>query len=233
MKKIVGIIAAFALVAGTVFADPDLTPTITSFKGNAGLEYVANLDTEAVGFNNFSSAEFEVQFKSADWGGKSTSGDGLWGELTIRTGSEIKVKGPGNAWTVPGAEVTTAKLHFIDGDTYLHMDDYNENKGYCNDKEHNYYGDAKEALENLSPEDRAKLAYDGNYADAYSRLQSWASANGESLYIDPKSGYVFYDYEETSFDNTPLLVACISVIAVAAIGFTTFLIITSRKKKIL
>ncbi|MBP5602237.1 MAG: hypothetical protein J6X78_05870 [Treponema sp.] len=123
MKKIVGIIAALAL-AGSVFARPDVTPVITEFAGNASLEWIANLDADTYGFANGTWTEWKIQTKSGDWGGESNaSADGMWGELVLRTQGDKTYTNPGNIydWGAITLEVSTAKLHFIDGDTYFHM----------------------------------------------------------------------------------------------------------------
>jgi hypothetical protein len=124
MKKIVGIIAALAL-AGSVFARPDITPVITSFNGNAKVEWIANLDADKYGFANSTWTEWKIQTKSADWGGESNkSADGMWGELVLRTQGDKTFTNPGDiyAWGGVTFEVSTAKVHFIDGDTYLNVD---------------------------------------------------------------------------------------------------------------
>ena len=122
MKKIVGIIAALAL-AGSVFADPEVVPVIATFDGNAKLEWIANLDAETTGMKNSEEATFKVKFIAE--GTKETSGDGLWGELKIKAGStEVEAKNDGVAKTgvaVANPTVETAKIHFVDGDTYFRM----------------------------------------------------------------------------------------------------------------
>lgn len=124
MKKIVGIIAALAL-AGSVFARPDITPVITSFNGNAKLEWIADLDADTYGFKNDTWTEWKIQTKSGDWGGEANkSADGMWGELVLRTQGDKTFTNPGNIydWGAVTFEVSTAKIHFIDGDTYLNVD---------------------------------------------------------------------------------------------------------------
>ena len=130
MKKIVGIIAALALV-GSVFARPDITPTITEFGGSAKLEWIANLDPDPItmGFKNTVDTRWVIQFCADDYGGEGNSGDGLWGEISLKTEGGKKMMGPNyggayenNAWTIQTLKVGTAKLHFIDGDTYFNMD---------------------------------------------------------------------------------------------------------------
>jgi len=120
MKKIVGIIAALAL-AGSVFARPDITPVITEFKGDATLEWIADIDAETTGMKNSTSSSFKIQMRTDDWGGDSTSGDGLWGEVTVRTGGGYTAeKGGHYGWDL-GIDVSEAKIHFLDGDTYFNM----------------------------------------------------------------------------------------------------------------
>jgi hypothetical protein len=120
MKKIVGIIAALAL-AGSVFADPDVVPVIATFDGNAKLEWIADLDNETTGMKNSEEATFKVKFIAE--GTKETSGDGLWGELKIKAGStEVEAKSGGAAASgvaVANPTVETAKIHFVDGDTFV------------------------------------------------------------------------------------------------------------------
>ncbi|MBP5602241.1 MAG: hypothetical protein J6X78_05890 [Treponema sp.] len=123
MKKIVGIIAALAL-AGSVFADPDVVPVVATFDGNASLEWIANLDAETTGMKNNEEATFKVKFIAE--GTKETSGDGLWGVLKIKaaeTAVEAKHTTGGDTagvtWVIPTPTVETAKIHFVDGDTFV------------------------------------------------------------------------------------------------------------------
>ena len=120
MKKILGIIAALAL-ATAVFADPDVTPSVAAFNGAASIEYQVDLDNKAFGIANATpDTEFTIQFVAT--GDKTTSGDGLWGELKIDIGDDpVKVSGPNNAFNVPTVRVATAKIHFTDDDFYANM----------------------------------------------------------------------------------------------------------------
>ena len=118
MKKIVGIIAALAL-AGSVFADPDITPVQTQFDGNAELQWIADLDAETTGMKNSESATFKIKFINE--GTKTTpSTDGLWGELTVK-GATVEGTS-GTNFAVSAASVEAAKIHFVDGDMYFNMD---------------------------------------------------------------------------------------------------------------
>ena len=140
MKKIVGIIAALAL-AGSVFAgEPSVSPVIAEFKGDASLEWIANLDNETIGMKNTQNANFKVKFISE--GTKETTGDGLWGELQIKVGNteyESKKDAPANVSLAELSEVDDngnpktkqilaaptvekAIIHFVDDDFYASMD---------------------------------------------------------------------------------------------------------------
>ena len=127
MKKIVGIIAALAL-AGSVFAgEPSVSPVIAEFKGDAALEWIANLDNETIGMKNTQNANFKVTFISE--GTKATTGEGLWGELEIKEGkTEVEAKkdapwkmAADTVW-VAAPTVEKAIIHFVDDDFYASMD---------------------------------------------------------------------------------------------------------------
>ena len=123
MKKIVGIIAALAL-AGAVFADaPVASITDITFDGKASLEYIVNLDGAngegevTTGMKNGGSANFKLKFITG--GTKESTGDGLWGEIQIKTtDSETTGAGP---ISINGATVEKAVIHFIDDDFFLDM----------------------------------------------------------------------------------------------------------------
>ena len=123
MKKIVGIIAALALVAGVAFADdPSVTPSLVEFKGSAEFGWKADLDAETHGMYNNNSAALKITFVPKEVK-KSTTGEPLWGELVIETGSEANEMTSGTL-SVPSVSVKTAKIHFVDSDDgfFFHMD---------------------------------------------------------------------------------------------------------------
>jgi len=118
MKKIVGIIAGLALIAGFAFADaPAINVSEYSFSGKASLEWIADLDKETTGMKNHDEASFALKFIKK--GDKSSTGDGVWGEIKIEAG-DAEAKNGGNV-TVPTASVKTATIHFLDDDFYLDM----------------------------------------------------------------------------------------------------------------
>ena len=90
MKKIVGIIAALALVSAVFADEPDVTPTVSSFKGDASLEWQFDLDKEAHGMKNSESTEFKIVFVPETT--KATEGTDMWGELEIKV-AKVEVTG--------------------------------------------------------------------------------------------------------------------------------------------
>ncbi len=124
MKKIVGIIAALAMVAGVAFADdPSVVPSLVEFKGSAEFGWKADLDNETHGMYNNNSASLKIKFVPKEVK-KATSGDPLWGELEIQTNAEGNELAAGTGLTVPTVKVNKAKIHFIDSDDsfFLHLD---------------------------------------------------------------------------------------------------------------
>ena len=119
MKKIVGIIAALALVSAVFAKDmpQNVTPSVTTWGGKASLEYQIDLDKKAFGMANAESADFEIQFVSEKEEG--CTGDGIWGELKVKVAG-VKVK-DADAFTVPAAAVTTAVIHILEGDFFVDM----------------------------------------------------------------------------------------------------------------
>lgn len=122
MKKIVGIIAALAMVAGIAFADdPSVVPSVVSFSGKASIEYDINLNDPAkMGIVNTPETEFKITFVPKDFK-KSTEGSDLWGELVIKTGDQAHEKGIGSHYEIPAVSIDTAKIHFSDDDFYVIM----------------------------------------------------------------------------------------------------------------
>ena len=118
-----------ALVGSVFAAEPVADVNIAEFSGNASVQWGVNLDSGKTGFLN----AYEVVFKLnlLNNGTKSTTGDGVWGELVLKTDGDSFVgwkntsagntvlaptEGMSNAlnWKV---YVDTAKVHF--GPAYI------------------------------------------------------------------------------------------------------------------
>ena len=124
MKKIVGIIAALAL-ATSVFADPDVTPTVVTFDGKASLEWIADLDAKTTGMKNSEEATFKVKFISEGTKENPNGAPEMWGELKIKAAevaAEAKLGSDApDAFKLSVPTVESAKIHFTDDDFYVRM----------------------------------------------------------------------------------------------------------------
>ena len=92
--------------------------------------------------------------------------------------------------------------------TYLHMDDYNENLGYCSDAEHHYYDDAKEAYNALSGQAKYLFLNDDEFAPAKERLIAWAHANNDEFNPD---GVISARIGSIHFVNNSLIIFVVTI----------------------
>ena len=84
-----------------------------------------------------------------------------------------------NAWlfTVTNNFSATTDDYFLDDlVSNMHMD-YTANEGLC----YTYYGIAKAKYNALTETARARFVADAEFADAYLRLQAWATINGDTV----------------------------------------------------
>ena len=75
-------------------------------------------------------------------------------------------------------------------ETALHMSDYNENLGYCNDSEHHYYLTAKAAFNQLSETQKVAFQNNAHFAGARARFEAWAAANNDAAPYDGNDSVV-------------------------------------------
>ena len=114
--------AIAVLAAGFIFADePAADVSVTEFKGEAKVTWGMDLDAMKTGFKNTESANFKVKLFSS--GDKTTPGEGIWGELKVKTDG---LKLENGEWKDGKASVDAATLHINDffvgirsGDTVL------------------------------------------------------------------------------------------------------------------
>ena len=138
--------------------------------------------------------------------------------------------------SISAAAVLTTKgkaYEFIDN--YMHMSDYTEELGYCNDYVHNYYGHAKIAFNNLDSSTRIYFMEnsDSKIADARARFIAWADATGETITL-VNGDYVinsnrFINPINSSASNAPVI-AVITVLC-GIIIFGTVIALLKMKKK--
>lgn len=129
---------------------------------------------------------------------------------------------------------TLAEAYVAD---YLHMEDYNDSLGYCNDTEHHYYATAKEAFNLLRVDVRlALIAYmrsdlsSSAIHAAMMRLNEWAEFNGETIDVVNLGFTTLSKASRPIFENTsdPSLLILGCVCGVSLIGI--FLLSRSKKK---
>jgi len=112
MKKIVALGCAAALVGGLAFADvPAANLSVTTFDGNASVEWGVDLDAGKTGFKNAEEAHLKVRLFDA--GDKTTEGSDVWAELKIKVDADESE----DAVSVKAASVDVAKIHI--GDFYV------------------------------------------------------------------------------------------------------------------
>jgi hypothetical protein len=117
MKKALVILLAFAMV-GVVFAEePKADFKVTEFTGSASVLFGADLDTSAVAFSN--STDVSLKASLITGGDKATTGEGVWGELKIKTdGDPLIIKATHDTAQALAdgylVIVDVAKLHFGD-----------------------------------------------------------------------------------------------------------------------
>lgn len=116
-------------------------------------------------------------------------------------------------------------------DANMHMTDYSENKGWCNDKEHYYYDTAKSAYNSMDEEGRFAFRNDSTFIDAKARLDAWAAANGDVF----DSALNQYTKNETKLGSLPSPASdsgfsALLIISMAAMGLLTGFFIANRRK---
>lgn len=123
-------------------------------------------------------------------------------------------------------------------DTYLHMNDYTEDQGFCKDTEHDYYGKnsmvgAKYNFNQLSERQRELFFTNAAYSEECARLQAWAIANGETIQLSNYQIQASYPNNRMNFNSingqTATMVMIISLVGlVTCIGYY---FLTKKKKE--
>ena len=85
MKKALSVFLMTAMAFGAFAqdAEPVADVNIAEFSGNAAVQWGVDLDTMKTGFKN--SYEVNLKLNLLNNGTKSTTGDGVWGELVLKT----------------------------------------------------------------------------------------------------------------------------------------------------
>ncbi|MBO4856184.1 MAG: hypothetical protein J5511_02275 [Bacilli bacterium] len=132
------------------------------------------------------------------------------------------------------ATLTTKGKAYEFIDNYMHMSDYTEELGYCNDYTHNYYGKAKIAFNNLETATRVLFMEnaDSKISDARDRFIAWASATGETITL-VNGDYVINANRTISPINlsTPNGAVIVIISILSGIIMTSAIIATLKMKK--
>ena len=110
--------------------------------------------------------------------------------------------------------------------SYMHMNDYTEDLGYCSDSTHHYYASAKQALINLGSECINEFRTNSAFASALARYEAWAAANQDNNPFAETQGSKVIN--QTNNSNIILVVIVCSTILISflAMGFIFY-----KKKK--
>ncbi|MBQ4330370.1 MAG: hypothetical protein IJC31_00875, partial [Spirochaetaceae bacterium] len=97
MKKALSVFLMTALAFGAFAqdAEPVADVNIAEFSGNAAVQWGVDLDSGTTGFKN--SYEVNLKLNLLNNGSKSTTGDGVWGELVLKTDDDTFI-----GWTNGG-----------------------------------------------------------------------------------------------------------------------------------
>lgn len=113
----------------------------------------------------------------------------------------------------------------------MHMEDYNENLGWCKDDTHHYYETAKSAFNALSEEGRFAFQNESKFLDAKTRLDAWALANGDVF------DFTSNRYAKSKMESNVLTFPvsgndylAIGIISMATLGILMGFIYANRKK---
>ena len=116
MKKALVLLLALSMVFGVFAAEPVANVNVSEFKGEASVTWGVDLDAEKTGFKNEAKATLKLNL--LDGGDKTSTGEGVWGEIKIKTDGDTFMKAEGQdaaIGTLPTkVKVDAAKLHFGD-----------------------------------------------------------------------------------------------------------------------
>ena len=82
MKKALSVFLMAAMAFGAFADEPVADVNVAEFSGNAAVTWGVDLDSGTTGFQN--STEVNLKLNLLNGGTKSTTGDGVWGELVLK-----------------------------------------------------------------------------------------------------------------------------------------------------
>ena len=118
MKKALSVFLMLALVGSVFAAEPVADVNIAEFTGDASVQWGVNFDTGNTGFKN--SANVSLKLNLLNEGSKSTTGDGVWGELVIKTNGDTFAKATNLSYlALPAMNVVVDKAQINFGPAYV------------------------------------------------------------------------------------------------------------------
>lgn len=121
MKKALAILLALSMVFAAFADAPATNYSVAEFSGSAEFGWKSDLDEAKNGMFNDASATLKINLLNG--GDKSTeAADGVWGELKIAIETPDALENPGALTIGKSASVSTAKIHFVDGDVAVALD---------------------------------------------------------------------------------------------------------------
>ena len=180
MKKALVFFVALAMIGSVFAAEPAAEAKVAEFSGNAAVTFGFDLDTVKTGFKN--TTEADLKFNLMNGGDKSTTGNGVWGELKlvvnalqIRATADvsdghtfaIQTKKDNDGEDTIFVEIDTAKLHFNDLYVGITSGDFRYGGSFWYPNALNYK-DSKED-EKYTRSRAAKLGYDQGLVLGYEK----------------------------------------------------------------
>ena len=118
MKKALSVFLMLALVGSVFAAEPVADVNVAEFSGNASVQWGVDLDSGKTGFKN--SANVTLKLNLLNEGSKSTTGDGVWGELVIKTNGDTFAKATNLSYlALPAMNVVVDKAQINFGPAYV------------------------------------------------------------------------------------------------------------------
>ena len=180
MKKALVFFVALAMIGSVFAAEPAAEAKVAEFSGNAAVTFGFDLDAVKTGFKN--TTEADLKFNLMNGGDKSTTGNGVWGELKlvvnalqIRATADvsdghtfaIQTKKDNDGEDTIFVEIDTAKLHFNDLYVGITSGDFRYGGSFWYPNALNYK-DSKED-EKYTRSRAAKLGYDQGLVLGYEK----------------------------------------------------------------
>ncbi|WP_428769695.1 hypothetical protein V1L52_11195 [Treponema sp. HNW] len=165
MKKALVIFLALALVGSVFAAEPAAEVKVAEFKGDASLTFGIDLDAKETGFKNETSVTLKLNLLNG--GDKSTTGDGIWGELVIKTDDDtdnfIKITKDDPVQIPMKVKVDKAQINF--GPVYMGIlsGDFNYGGNFWFPNALNW----KDGDDRYNRNPAAKLGYDQGFVLGY------------------------------------------------------------------